>query len=124
MGFDSYILSEQDLKIGQYRLLEVDNRLTVPAGVEIRLLATAADVIHRWAIPSAGIKIDAIPGRLNQVGFRINYPGVFYGQCSEICGANHSFMPIALEALPIQDFKDWVINTLTPTEIETTPEKP
>lgn len=98
------MLPEQDLTIGQFRTLEVDNRLVIPSATETRLLITAADVIHRWAIPSLGVKIDAIPGRLNQTGLNVNYPGVFYGQCSEICGANHSFIPIALEAVPIKTF--------------------
>jgi len=98
------MLPEEDLEKGQFRLLEVDNRLVIPTSTEVRLLVTAADVIHRWAIPSAGVKVDAIPGRLNQTGINLNYPGVFYGQCSEICGANHSFIPIALESVPFKTF--------------------
>lgn len=110
LEFDSFILQEEDLKKGQYRLLEVDNRLVIPYLTETRLIVTAADVIHRWAIPSAGVKIDAIPGRLNQTGLNINYPGVFYGQCSEICGANHSFIPIVLETVPLNTFTNWIKN--------------
>ena len=84
---------------GDFRLLEVDNRAVLPINSEIRVLVTSADVIHAWAVPRVGVKVDAIPGRLNQLGFIINRPGVFYGQCSEICGANHSFIPIVLESV-------------------------
>lgn len=107
--FDSYIVPNWALNPGDFRLLEVDFRTIVPIGVETRILVTSADVIHSWAIPALGIKIDAIPGRLNQVGFTINQPGIFYGQCSEICGANHSFIPIVLEAVRHQAFTDWII---------------
>ena len=108
LEFDSYMLPEEGLQNGQFRLLEVDNRLIVPFNTEIRLLITAADVIHRWTIPSAGVKVDAIPGRLNQANINILYPGVFYGQCSEICGANHSFIPIVLESVPVNTFSNWL----------------
>lgn len=76
----------------------------IPTDTDIRVLVTSADVIHSWTVPSLGIKADAVPGRLNQLRFRCNYPGVFYGQCSEICGANHSFMPIVVESVPLKDF--------------------
>ena len=89
---------------GQFRLLEVDNRIVVPINVEIRVIVTSSDVIHSWAVPCLGIKSDAVPGRLNQIGLLINRPGIFYGQCSEICGANHSFIPIALEAVNQKSF--------------------
>lgn len=105
--FDSYIIPTDDLNQGDFRLLEVDNRIVVPIQLEIRLLVTAADVIHSWAVPTLGIKIDAIPGRLNQLGFSVRRPGVFYGQCSEICGANHTFIPIALEAVDSDSFITW-----------------
>lgn len=105
--FDSYIIPTDELNQGQFRLLEVDNRIVVPIQLEIRLLVTAADVIHSWTIPTLGIKIDAIPGRLNQLGFSVRRPGVFYGQCSEICGANHTFIPIALEAVDSDSFITW-----------------
>jgi len=105
--FDSYIIPSESLSPGEFRLLEVDNRIVVPIQLEIRLLVRAADVIHSWTIPTLGIKVDAIPGRLNQLGFTIRRPGVFYGQCSEICGANHRFMPIALEAIDTQSFIEW-----------------
>lgn len=105
--FDSYIVPTQDLNPGEFRLLEVDNRIIVPIRLEVRLLITASDVIHSWAVPTLGVKIDAIPGRLNQLRFTISRPGVFYGQCSEICGANHSFIPIAVEAVDTQSFISW-----------------
>lgn len=97
--FDSYMIPESDLVKGQFRLLEVDNRLLLPTQTHLRLLVTSADVIHSWAVPSLGIKVDACPGRLNQMGLFIKRPGLFYGQCSEICGVNHAFMPICVEAI-------------------------
>lgn len=106
--FDSYMLSEEDLYKGQLRLLEVDNRVVLPVGASIRVLVTSGDVLHSWAIPSMGIKVDAIPGRLNQVVTFITRPGVYYGQCSELCGVNHGFMPIVIEAVSISDYMDWL----------------
>lgn len=106
--FDSYITQTQDLLIGEYRLLEVDNRINLPINIETRVLVTAADVIHSWTVPSLGVKVDAVPGRLNQLGFTITVPGIYYGQCSEICGANHSFIPISLEAINIKYFLKWL----------------
>lgn len=97
-GFDSYMVLEEDLPKGGLRLLEVDNSLVLPINTQIRLLVTSSDVLHSWAVPSFGVKIDACPGRLNQVGVFINRTGVFYGQCSELCGLNHSFMPIKVIA--------------------------
>nr|YP_010937886.1 cytochrome c oxidase subunit II [Provanna glabra]AIZ68593.1 cytochrome oxidase subunit 2 [Provanna sp. JWQ-2014]WKY20933.1 cytochrome c oxidase subunit II [Provanna glabra] len=108
--FDSYMVPTDDLEFGDFRLLEVDHRVILPTQTDVRVLVTSADVIHSWAIPSLGIKADAIPGRLNQISFYVKYPGVFYGQCSEICGANHSFMPIVLEAIPLKNFMEWVVN--------------
>nr|ATZ70894.1 cytochrome c oxidase subunit 2 [Conus freitasi]ATZ70946.1 cytochrome c oxidase subunit 2 [Conus denizi] len=108
--FDSYMIPTNELEIGDFRLLEVDHRVVLPTQTDIRVLVTSADVIHSWTVPSLGVKVDAIPGRLNQLGFFIKYPGVFYGQCSEICGANHSFMPIVVEAIPLANFMEWVIN--------------
>nr|AEW43237.1 cytochrome oxidase subunit II [Cataladrilus monticola] len=107
---DSYMLPTQDLMPGEYRLLEVDNRMVVPMKLEVRMLITAADVIHSWTVPALGVKVDAVPGRLNQIGFTTMQPGIFYGQCSEICGANHSFMPIAVEAINTSSFMKWVAN--------------
>nr|ACU00342.1 cytochrome c oxidase subunit II [Dicamptodon aterrimus] len=105
--FDSYMTPTQDLLPGQFRLLEVDNRMIVPMEAPTRMLITAEDVLHSWAVPSMGIKTDAIPGRLNQTTFIASRPGLFYGQCSEICGANHSFMPIVIEATPLNFFQNW-----------------
>lgn len=107
---DSYIIPTSDLSPGDYRLLEVDNRIVLPIQIEVRVLVTAADVIHAWTIPALGVKVDAVPGRLNQLGFTINNPGVFYGQCSEICGANHSFIPICVEVVNLKSFTNWVSN--------------
>lgn len=105
---DSYIIPTNDLQPGEYRLLEVDNRIVLPIQLEIRVLVTAADVIHAWTVPALGVKVDAVPGRLNQLGFTINNPGVFYGQCSEICGANHSFIPICVEVVNLKSFTNWI----------------
>nr|QNV49090.1 cytochrome c oxidase subunit 2 [Isara chinensis] len=108
--FDSYMIPTNELEPGDFRLLEVDHRAILPTQTDIRVLVTSADVIHSWTVPSLGVKVDAVPGRLNQLGFFIKYPGVFYGQCSEICGANHSFMPIVVEAVPLKNFMEWVTN--------------
>nr|YP_009685767.1 cytochrome c oxidase subunit II [Nothobranchius kuhntae]QDU91925.1 cytochrome c oxidase subunit II [Nothobranchius kuhntae] len=105
--FDSYMIPTQDLVPGQFRLLETDHRMIVPIESPTRILVSADDVLHSWAVPSLGIKMDAVPGRLNQTAFIVSRPGVFYGQCSEICGANHSFMPIVVEAVPLKYFEDW-----------------
>lgn len=86
----------------------MDNRVVLPINIQIRVLVTAADVLHSWAVPALGIKIDAIPGRLNQGRFKINRPGLMYGQCSEICGANHRFIPIVIESVPINNFIKWL----------------
>nr|YP_448832.1 cytochrome c oxidase subunit II [Indotestudo elongata]AAY62449.1 cytochrome c oxidase subunit II [Indotestudo elongata]ABF83446.1 cytochrome c oxidase subunit 2 [Indotestudo elongata] len=107
LEFDSYMIPTQDLPNGYLRLLEVDHRMVMPMESPIRMLISAEDVLHSWAVPSLGMKADAIPGRLNQSTFIITYPGVFYGQCSEICGANHSFMPIVVESVPLKHFENW-----------------
>jgi cytochrome c oxidase subunit 2 len=112
LEFDSYMLPTEDLGAGEFRLLDVDNRVVVPTETSVRVLITSADVLHSWAIPSLGLKTDAIPGRLNQTSFFIKYPGVYYGQCSEICGANHSFMPIVFEAVVIKDFTSWLLSNV------------
>nr|YP_008964129.1 cytochrome c oxidase subunit II [Eulimnogammarus verrucosus]AHB14316.1 cytochrome c oxidase subunit 2 [Eulimnogammarus verrucosus] len=108
--FDSYMTPTQDLTSYGMRLLEVDNSVALPINTQIRLITTGADVIHSWAVPALGLKADAIPGRLNQLMFSIKRPGIFYGQCSEICGSNHSFMPIKIEALPMKNFLTWIIS--------------
>nr|YP_010016879.1 cytochrome c oxidase subunit II [Scorpiops tibetanus]QOJ45410.1 cytochrome c oxidase subunit 2 [Scorpiops tibetanus] len=103
--FDSFMLPDEDQI---FRLLDVDNRVVLPWGVQVRVLITAADVLHSWAMPSMGLKMDAVPGRINQVTLLMNRPGLYFGQCSEICGANHSFMPIVLESVSVDSFIDWV----------------
>jgi len=108
--FDSYMVPTNELERGDFRLLEVDHRVVLPTQTDIRVLVTSADVIHSWTVPSLGVKADAVPGRLNQLRFYIKYPGVFYGQCSEICGANHSFIPIVVEAVPLKNFIEWVVH--------------
>ncbi|MAY74464.1 MAG: cytochrome c oxidase subunit II [Phycisphaerae bacterium] len=112
VAFDSYILPEDELSIGDLRLLEVDNRIVLPVDTHVRLIVTSADVLHSWTIPSFGVKIDACPGRLNEASLFIQRPGVFYGQCSEICGVNHGFMPISVEALKLEDYVSWVASKL------------
>nr|YP_009123494.1 cytochrome c oxidase subunit II [Chitoria ulupi]AJM70466.1 cytochrome c oxidase subunit II [Chitoria ulupi] len=107
--FDSYMINSPE-NINNFRLLDVDNRIILPINNQIRILITATDVIHSWTIPSLGIKVDANPGRLNQTSFFINRPGLFFGQCSEICGANHSFMPIVIESVTIKNFINWINN--------------
>nr|WIL79799.1 cytochrome c oxidase subunit II [Neohydnus sinensis] len=108
--FDSYMIPSNELKSWNFRLLDVDNRIMIPFKSQIRMLVSSADVIHSWTIPSMGVKIDATPGRLNQVSFTSERTGLFYGQCSEICGANHSFMPIVLESISPKFFLKWMMN--------------
>nr|WOA02285.1 cytochrome c oxidase subunit II [Gloiopeltis furcata] len=110
--YDSYMIPEEDLEVGQLRLLEVDNRMVVPTNTHVRVIVTAADVLHSWAIPSLGVKCDAIPGRLNQTSLFVKREGLYYGQCSEICGINHGFMPIVIEAVPLADYVSWLYNKL------------
>nr|YP_010305209.1 cytochrome c oxidase subunit II [Philonthus spinipes]ULT46826.1 cytochrome c oxidase subunit 2 [Philonthus spinipes] len=106
--FDSYMIPVNENKISDFRLLDVDNRMAVPFNSQIRMIVTAADVLHSWTIPSISVKIDATPGRLNQVSFLMNRTGIFFGQCSEICGANHSFMPIVMESISPDYFLKWI----------------
>nr|ABV71232.1 cytochrome oxidase subunit II [Libnotes perkinsi] len=108
--FDSYMIPTNELNNNGFRLLDVDNRIILPMNSQIRILVTAADVLHSWTIPALGVKVDGTPGRLNQTNFFINRPGLFYGQCSEICGANHSFMPIVIESVPSKYFINWISN--------------
>nr|AAD15675.1 cytochrome oxidase subunit II [Papilio dardanus]AFQ62364.1 cytochrome c oxidase subunit II [Papilio dardanus]APC61760.1 cytochrome c oxidase subunit II [Papilio dardanus polytrophus]APC61798.1 cytochrome c oxidase subunit II [Papilio dardanus tibullus] len=109
--FDSYMINyDNQTNTNNFRLLDVDNRIILPMNNQIRIMVTATDVIHSWTIPSLGVKIDANPGRLNQTNLFINRPGIFFGQCSEICGANHSFMPIMVESISIKNFINWINN--------------
>jgi cytochrome c oxidase subunit 2 len=107
-GFDSYLVAEKDLKPGQPRLLTVDNELVLPAETTVRVLVTSTDVMHSWLVPSLGVQMYAIPGRINETWVRVNEPGMYYGQCNQICGVNHGFMPITVRALSKADFEKWV----------------
>lgn len=106
--FDSMMVSSDALKPGQPRLLTADNELVVPVGVPIRLQMTADDVIHSWAVPAFGVKTDAVPGRLNESWVQVHEPGHYYGQCSQLCGVNHGFMPVHVHAVPKAEFAAWV----------------
>jgi cytochrome c oxidase subunit 1 len=106
--YDSYMIAEEDLKPGQFRLLEVDRELVVPYNVELSFEFTSNDVIHSWAVPSLGVKVDCIPGRINRTGLTVTRPGTFYGQCSEICGTNHGFMPIKVVSVNMIMWYFWM----------------
>nr|QLD97078.1 cytochrome c oxidase subunit 2 [Secretargas transgariepinus]QLD97091.1 cytochrome c oxidase subunit 2 [Secretargas transgariepinus] len=106
--FDSFMIPENEYKKSSFRLLDVDNRVIIPYNTNIRFMISSTDVIHSWTIPTMGMKMDAIPGRLNQMFSTANRAGVFFGQCSEICGANHSFMPISLEVTSLINFFKWI----------------
>nr|AIY59832.1 cytochrome oxidase subunit II [Simulium weji] len=108
LEFDSYMVPTNELESNGFRLLDVDNRIVLPMNTQIRILVTAADVLHSWTVPALGVKVDGTPGRLNQTNFLMNRTGLFFGQCSEICGANHSFMPIVLESSPTNFFIKWI----------------
>lgn len=108
LNFDSNMLSEEELNLGEFRLLAVDNPVVLPVNTHIRALITADDVLHSWAIPSFGVKVDAVPGRLNQVSMYIKRPGTYYGQCSELCGVNHGFMPIVIKAVDYENYCAWL----------------
>lgn len=108
LAFDSYMIPESELTKGALRLLETDRRLVLPEKTHIRCIVTSTDVLHSWAVPSFGIKVDACPGRLNQASLYIKRSGVFYGQCSEICGINHGFMPIVVEVTSQEKFLKYI----------------
>ena len=112
LNFDSYMVPIDDLKPGEIRLLEVDNRVVIPIELPVRILISSEDVLHSWAVPSLGLKTDAIPGRLNQATLTSTRPGIYYGQCSEICGSNHSFIPIVLEIVPLKNFENWSLSII------------
>ncbi|MCK6417327.1 MAG: cytochrome c oxidase subunit II [Alphaproteobacteria bacterium] len=109
VNFQSYMVPASDLKPGQVRLLSTDNPVVLPVDTNIQILSTASDVIHAWAVPALGVKIDAIPGRLNETWVNISKPGTYFGQCSEICGKDHAFMPIEIKAVPKEEFNAWVV---------------
>ena len=108
--FESYIKPTNELNKNEFRLIETDNRIVIPFNTQIRILITSADVIHSWTIPNLGIKIDATPGRINQANIIVSRPGIFYGQCSEICGSNHRFIPISIESVSLKTFLNWIKN--------------
>jgi cytochrome c oxidase, subunit II len=108
ISFDSYMLEGEKLKPEHLRYLDVDKQVVLPVETNVRILATSADVLHSWAVPAFGIKQDTIPGRLRETWVRIKKPGVYYGQCSELCGLNHGFMSIAVKAVPKAEFEAWV----------------
>nr|YP_008593433.1 cytochrome c oxidase subunit II [Champsodon cf. snyderi CBM-ZF 10876]BAN83375.1 cytochrome c oxidase subunit 2 [Champsodon cf. snyderi CBM-ZF 10876] len=112
LQFDSYMAQQDNLLNGTFRFLDCDNRMVVPVGCPIRMLITSEDVIHSWAVPALGVKMDAVPGRLNQTTFNALRPGLYFGQCSEICGANHSFMPITVEVVSVETFNKWTQKSL------------
>ena len=118
INFDSYMITENDLEIGQFRLLEVDNRVVLPINTHVRVLITAGDVLHSWAVPSMNIKADAVPGRLNQLTIFVKRPGVYYGQCSELCGVNHAFMPIVIEAVSLWNYSNWLSSRFSEAGVE------
>nr|YP_008855158.1 cytochrome c oxidase subunit II [Sepia aculeata]AHA82367.1 cytochrome c oxidase subunit II [Sepia aculeata] len=106
--FDSYMIPTNEINLGDFRLLETDHHLILPMKTNTRVIVSSTDVIHSWTVPSLGVKVDAIPGRLNQLMLYPTKPGLYYGQCSEICGANHSFMPITLEIVNMKYFIKWL----------------
>nr|APT41558.1 cytochrome c oxidase subunit II [Trichophoromyia ininii] len=108
LEFDSYMIPMNEMTSNSFRLLDVDNRIILPLKSQIRIIISATDVLHSWTVPALGVKVDASPGRLNQTNFYMYRPGLYYGQCSEICGANHSFMPIVIEATPTKTFIQWI----------------
>nr|YP_010872942.1 cytochrome c oxidase subunit II [Pheidole flaveria]WGV34142.1 cytochrome c oxidase subunit II [Pheidole flaveria] len=109
--FDSFMIPSNQLQPNEFRLLDVDARCILPFNLPIRILTTSMDVIHAWTVPALGIKMDSTPGRLNQTTLLMNRPGLFFGQCSEICGTNHSFMPIVIESTNFSNFKNWLMLT-------------
>ncbi|MEH6476355.1 MAG: cytochrome c oxidase subunit II [Sneathiella sp.] len=109
LSFEAVMLEEDELKEGQPRLLATDNAIVLPINTNIRMLITAEDVLHSWAMPAFGVKLDAVPGRINETWMRIEKEGVYYGQCSELCGARHGFMPIMVKAVSKEEYKKWLV---------------
>ena len=108
LAFDSYMIEEKDLKVDQPRLLAVDNEVVVPVDKVVKVLITANDVLHAWALPSFGVKRDAVPGRINETWFKAEKIGTYYGQCSELCGIKHAFMPIAVKVVSEEEYQEWL----------------
>ncbi len=109
MSFDSILVKKADLKPGEPRLLDTDNHVVVPVGKKVRVLVTATDVIHSWAVPSFGVKIDAVPGRINETWFKADKIGRYYGECSELCGVGHAYMPIVVDVVSEQQYQAWLV---------------
>ena len=124
IAFDSLIIPDDQLKPGQLRLLEVDNRVVVPVDTDIRVLLTSNSVLHSWAVPAFGVKIDTVPGRMSETWMRVTKPGVYYGQCSELCGINHGFMPIAVQAVSKAEFAKWVARAKVKFKAQRAPRRP
>ena len=110
LQFDSIMIEEKDLKAGQLRLLEVDNPIIVPVNKTVHVIITSKDVLHSFAVPALGIKKDAVPGRLNETWFKIAKEGIYYGQCSELCGSRHGFMPIAVKVVSQSQYDEWLLS--------------
>ncbi|MBF8247166.1 MAG: cytochrome c oxidase subunit II [Rickettsia sp.] len=110
-SFDSYMIQDNQIKKNQYRLLEVDNKIYIPKDSVVKFIITASDVIHSFALPALGIKTDAIPGKINETWTKVENTGTYYGQCSELCGINHGFMPIVLEVVEKETFNHWIENS-------------
>ena len=113
LAFDSLMLKDNELQPGQFRLLEVDNRLVIPVNTTVRVVLTSEDVLHSWAVPAMGVKTDCVPGRLNETWLRVDREGIYYGQCSELCGRDHGFMPIAVEVVSKEQFESWLAEAKT-----------
>ena len=128
-AFSAYMIPDNEIKPGQKRLLETDNRVVLPVNTTVRVLLTAGDVIHSWAVPAFGVKKDAVPGRVNETWVRVEKEGVYYGQCSEICGTNHGFMPITVEVVSKEKSAEWAKRAKTafdagaPPDVAALPEK-
>lgn len=113
INFDSNMLYENQLEKGEFRLLSVDNPIVLPTNTHIRVIITSMDVLHSWAVPSLGVKVDGCPGRLNQAFIFLKREGIFYGQCSELCGVNHGFMPIVVKGVSLSEYSSWIENKLS-----------
>jgi cytochrome c oxidase subunit 2 len=119
--YTSYMLPDEEIGPGQLRLLSVDNPMVVPVDTDVQILVTAGDVLHSWAVPSFGMKRDAVPGRMNETWIRVDEEGTYYGQCSEICGVGHAFMPIEVKAVSREAFDDWVMEQTADLDLEEPP---
>ncbi len=108
--FDSYMIETKDLKENEPRLLAVDNELVVPVNKVVKVMITANDVLHAWALPSFGVKRDAVPGRINETWFKAEKVGTYYGQCSELCGIKHAFMPIEVRVVTDEEYQEWLLD--------------